>query len=197
MNKFLKIFFCIVFVPYLTIGCLSSCKTTKTVTKEVIKEVEKYDSTAINEVVRLKRVLSETIEKHRKEKERWDSTGISFFDPCPDSARTVTKIVFDNGKLKLIEGNVRSLSQTLHEKSTELLDAYSTIDSIAVELEKAQAALKRETEKEEKIVYRDVERKVGKGLMWLWILIGIVIGLSAEYKFKLVKRILSLVKLIK
>lgn len=171
------------------IGCLSSCKTTK----EVIKTETKYDSTAIHEAQRLANVLKETNERHLKEKENWESTGVVFDTPqCPDSATTtVTKIVFDNGKLKSIEGNVKALNQSLYEKSTDLLDAYSTIDSLAFENEKKEMQLSKKAT----VVVKEVKTKVGTA-WWVYALF-VLGGIGIESRLKLfehLKRIFSLIK---
>ncbi len=117
-----------------------SCKTTKFVEKEKLI----VDSIAIKQRDAIARVLKEEIERFEKEKEQWEETGVTFeTTPCPDSTKTVTKIIFDNGKIKSIEGNVRSLNQSLYEKSSELLDAHTTIDSLGIENEKLQIELSK------------------------------------------------------
>ena len=128
----------------------------------------RYDSAAIKESAALKRVLAEEIERFEKEKEQWENTGVTFdTTPCPDSTKTVTKIVFDNGKIKSIDGNVRSLNQSLYEKQSEISEAHSTIDSITTELEKTQTALS----KKEVNIVKEVERKMFIP-WWLWLLVA-------------------------
>ncbi len=110
----------------------------------------------------------EKIERFEKEKEQWEETGVIFeTTPCPDSTKTVTKIVFDNGKIKSIEGNVRSLNQSLYEKSSELLDAHTTIDSLGIENEKLQTELS----KKQISVVKEVER-VTFIPWWIWLIAG-------------------------
>ena len=140
----------------------ASCKTIKYVDKEKIV----IDSTYKEENEALFSLLKETKEKHQKEKEQWESTGVVFeTTPCPDTANKspVTKIIFDNGKLKSIEGNVRTLNQSLYEKSAELLDAYSTIDSMGVELEKKETQLNKKQE----IVIKEIKRNYIPWWIWL------------------------------
>ena len=167
-----------------------SCKTTK----EITKIETKYDSTAIRESVALRRVLKEELERFEIEKEQWESTGIVFdTQPCPDSLLTsnpVTKISFENGKLKSIEGNVRSLNQSLYEKSAEVLEAHTTIDSMAIELEKDQINVF----KEESIKIKEIERKI---YIWWPLIICFIIASIAEYRIGYIKKFLSLFKLIK
>lgn len=174
----------------LLIGCLVGCKTVK----EVTKEVTKYDSTAIKENKALKRTLSEEIERFEKEKEKWEQTGVIFeTTPCPDSAKTVpTTILFDNGKLKSIQGNVRSLTSDLYEKSAELYDANRMIDSLQYALELEQKNVKHETITIEK----EVKTKVSSFPFWL--LIACVIGGQIlESKFKIINRVINIFSLIK
>ena len=143
---------------------LFSCKTTKFVEKEKIV----VDSTAIKQRDAIARVLKEEVERFEKEKEQWESTGVIFeTTPCPDSTKTVTKIVFDNGKIKSIEGNVKALNQSLYEKSSELLDAHTTIDSLGIENEKMQTELS----KKQISVVKEVER-VTFIPWWIWLIAG-------------------------
>jgi len=178
-------------ISLLLLGCLLSCKTTK----EVIKIETRYDSTAIKENAALKRVLKEELERFEREKENWDSTGIVFYEtlPCPDSSSKPqpTKIIFDNGRLRSIEGNVRSLNQTLYEKSAELIYAHSVIDSLSLELEKSQT----DVSKKETIKYVDKVTKI-KTPWWLYVLIAAV-SLLIEHKVKIVGNIWKLISLIK
>lgn len=140
---------------------LFSCKTVKEVTKEVVK----YDSAAIKENKALRMFLSEEIERFEKDREAWENTGVVF--DTDTITNTVTKIIFDNGKIKSIEGRVKSLNQSLYEKSSELLDAHSTIDSMGVELEKKEVELS----KKQSVVVK--EKKVTVTPWWIWLLLAI------------------------
>lgn len=166
-----------------------SCKTVK----EVVKVETRYDSTAINENKQLRLFLSEEIERFEKDREAWENTGVTFYNPGdlvissplkydsslwghsntplrdPCSLCNTSKIIFDNGKIKSIEGRVKSLNQSLYEKSSELLDAHSTIDSMGVELEKKEVELS----KKEKVLVKEVTRTTTP--WWLFALC-IVIG---------------------
>lgn len=149
------------FLPILLVF-LSSCKTTRQVDKEVIKD----DSAVIKENVALRRFLSEEIERFEKDREAWENTGVVFNSDCPDSI--ATKIIFDNGKIKSIEGRVKSLNQNLHEKSSELLDAHRTVDSLQYELEKEQTNIKKEVT----TIHKYTKTKVMPGWIWLLLLVG-------------------------
>lgn len=141
-----------------------SCKTTKFIEKEKIV----VDSTSIKQRDAIARVLKEEVERFAKEKEEWNNTGISFdTTPCDSATKTVTKIVFDNGKIKSIEGNVKALNQSLYEKSSELYDAHSLIDSLTVELEKQETRLSKTEVK----VVKEIERKTFLP-WWIWVVVG-------------------------
>ena len=143
---------------------LFSCKTTKYIDK--IKTV--VDSTAIKQRDALSRTLKETIEDFEKEREDWSNTGISFdTTPCPDSTKTITKIVFDNGKIKSIEGNVKSLNQSLYEKEAEVYNAHFIIDSLTLENEKLETQLS----KKEVVVHKEI-KKVTFIPWWIWLIVG-------------------------
>lgn len=190
MIRFRNIALFTFFIMYLLAGCFSSCKTVK----EVTKEVTKYDSTAIREAAALKRVLSEELERFEKEKEQWESTGVIFeTTPCPDSTKTMpTKIIFDNGKLKSIQGNVRSLTSDLYEKSAEAWEQKRRADSLGVELAKEKQNVKKET----KVIEKKVETKVKSFPFWL-LLICVIGGILLEFKFKVVKRLVNIFSIIK
>lgn len=190
MIRFRNIAFFTLFIMYLLAGCFSSCKTVK----EVTKEVTKYDSTAIKEAKALKRVLSEELERFEKEKEQWESTGVIFeTTPCPDSTKTMpTKIIFDNGKLKSIQGNVRSLTSDLYEKSAEAWEQKRRADSLGVELAKEKQNVKKET----KVIEKKVETKV-KSFPFFLLLICFLSGILGEWKFKIVGRLINIFSLIK
>lgn len=149
---------------------LFGCKTTKFIEKEKII----VDSTAIKERDAIARVLKEEVERFEKEKEQWETTGVTFeTTPCPDSTKTVTKIIFDNGKIKSIEGNVKALNQSLYEKSAELYDAHATIDSLSEVIEKQQTEVKKTEIK----VVKEIERKWFLP-WWIWLIVAgsVVIG---------------------
>lgn len=180
---------------------LFSCKTSKQVTKIETK----YDSTAIKENVALRRFLSEEIERFEKEREAWENTGVTFFPEgfpagtdttgkinwttkISDPPYTVpAKITFENGKIKSIEGRVKSLNQNLHEKSSELLDAHKTIDILQYELEKKQVNIKKEIT----TIHKNTKTKITVWPIWLFV-ICLVGGLLIEYEYKIIKQILSL-----
>jgi len=163
----------------------SSCKTVKYIEKEKIV----IDSTYKEENTALFNLLKETKEKYQKEKEQWENTGVVFeTTPCPDTANKspapITKIIFDNGKLKSIEGNVKALNQSLYEKSSELLDAYSTIDSMGVELEKKEIELS----KKQTIVYKEIKKTFIP--WWVWLIAGLALVVGTF--FPTVKKFIKL-----
>lgn len=163
-----------------------SCK----VTREINKEVVKYDSVAIKENAVLKRILNEEIERFEKEREEWENTGVVFDNPCDSVQPQPTKIVFDNGKIKSIEGRVKSLNQSLYEKSSELYDAHRIIDSLQYELEKEQTNVKKEV----LTIHKKTKTKVKIWPIWLFA-ICFIGGNLVEWRYKLMKRILSIFKL--
>lgn len=136
-----------------------SCRTIK----EVVKIETVYDSTAIRENEKLQKAYQEMVETYEKERESWEKTGVVFETDCDTSARTVTKIIYDNGKLKSIEGRVKSLNIDLIERTEELYDAHRTIDELQSEIEMART----DVNTVERIVTRDVERKVLPWWIWL------------------------------
>ncbi len=158
---------------------LYSCKTTRIIEKERMT----VDSSSIKERDVLKRVLKEELERFEKEKQQWENTGVVFeTESCPDSTKTVTKIVFDNGKLKSIEGNVKALNQSLYETNSELLDAKVTLDSMSIELERKDEQLSKKQE----VLIKNTKTTVWPWWMWLLIAVGWVArGLWPVVKRKL------------
>lgn len=159
----------------------ASCRVTKYIDREKIV----VDSSAVSQNETLKRTLKETIEAHEREREQWESTGVVFeTEPCPDSTRTVTKIVFDNGKLKSIEGNVRALNQSLYQKENEVSALQSRLDSMAIELDRKQVELSKKVT----TVTKEVVRKPG----WIWwlLVIGAIGGWTGRGYFPRIKKIL-------
>lgn len=172
-NLLIKIIFCCGFVPYLLSGCLQSCKTVKYIDR--VKTV--VDSSVIEQNLGLQRALQETIETYEKEKEQWNSTGVVFDTKCDTVYKT--RIEFDNGKLKNIEGNVKSLNQSLFEKQSELYDAYRLIDSLSFEAEKKDTRVVKETV----TITKNVKTKVM--VWWPWLVVGLIAGLILESRFKI------------
>lgn len=174
---------------------LASCTTTKYIDREKVV----VDSSVVEQNEALQRTLHETIERHEKEKEQWENTGIlfeskSYLDSVKWSNSIPAKIVFENGKLKSIEGNVRSLNQNLYAKSSELSEARETIDSMKAALAKKETNLERTTV--------TVTKKIKTRFFpwWLLILIPVIllIGSFAENRFKYIRhfqRIFSLLKI--
>lgn len=146
----------------------ASCKVTKYIDREKIV----VDSSVIEQNKTLQRTLKETIEKYEKERETWESTGVVFETDCDTSLRTITKIVYDNGKLQSIEGRVKSLNIDLVERTTELYDAHRQIDSMAFELERKEIALSKKQE----TIIKTVEKTSRPGWIWWLLLIGAVAG---------------------
>lgn len=172
----------LLFIAALLCFTAFSCKTIK----EVVKVETRYDSTAIRENAALKRVLSEEIERFEKEKETWEKTGIVFETDCDTVTNTVTKIVYDNGKLKSIEGRVKTLNMDIVERTEELYDAHRQIDSLQYALEKEETNVKHHV----KVLHRDVKRTVMPG--WIWLLLAV--GWIARGYWPRLKQYLSLIK---
>lgn len=169
------------FIIFLAFGC----KTTKYIDREVAK----IDSTVIEQNEGLQRALKETIENYEREREQWEKTGILFDTVYRDtgSLKIIPKVVFDNGKIKSVEGRLLAVNQAFFEKSSELLSAHSTIDSMAVELERKDIALSKKQE----TVIKEVKRTVWP--FWLFAIFFFA-GLICEYRFKIIKSILSFIK---
>lgn len=161
--KFYNLFAFIV-VTILLLIMAFGCKTVK----EVYKERKVYDSTAIRENKALRRFLSEEIERFEKERETWESTGVVFETDCDTVINQPTKIIYDNGKLKSIEGRIKIFNQDLIERTEELYDAHRQIDSLTTELERRETNVKTV----EKIVTRDIKRSVLPGWIWFLLLAG-------------------------
>lgn len=163
---------------------LASCTTTKYIDREKVV----VDSSVVEQNEALQRTLHETIENHQQEKQQWENTGVTFYRD------TVTKIVFEKGKVKYIEGPVKALNQSLYEKSSELSQARETIDSMKA------ALAKKETNLEKTTVTVTKRIKTRFFPWWLLILIPVVllIGSFAENRFKYIRhfqRIFSLLKI--
>lgn len=219
-TKKMKVFFLILL--------LASCTTTKYIDREKVV----VDSSVVEQNEALQRTLHETIERHEKEKEQWENTGITFYENyeggrptksmvldsnkvMPDSAiirvftggpttatdRKLepypwpkTRIILEDGKLKSIEGPVKSFNQNKYAKSSELSEARTTIDSMKAALAKKETNLEKTTV--------TVTKKIKTRFFpwWLLILIPVVllIGSFAENRFKYIRhfqRIFSLLKI--
>lgn len=158
-----------------------SCKTTKYIDR--VKVVT--DSTVIQQNEGLKKVLAETIERYEKDKENWEKTGIVFDTIRLSDTVTINKVVFDNGKIKSAEGRIKAVNVELWEKSTELLDAHSTIDRLSIELERKEIQLSKKQE----TVIKEVTRK---SFIWWPAIIFLIAGIFLQYKFKLWERVRSI-----
>lgn len=177
--SFLFIIFILLFLAF-------GCKTTKYIDREVVK----IDSAVVEQNEGLQRALKETIEIYEREREQWEKTGILFDTVYRDtgSLKIIPKVVFDNGKIKSVEGRLLSVNQAFFEKSSGLLNAHSTIDSMAVELERKDIALSKKQE----TLIKEVKRTVWPFWLFAACFIG---GLICEYRFKIIKSILSFIKL--
>lgn len=184
-NTILFIFFNVIIFSLLS-GCLIGCRTVK----EIEKTKTVYDSAAIQENANLKQVLAYEREMMDKEREQWNSTGVVFDTKCDTVYNT--RIEFDNGKLKSIEGNVKLLNQSLFEKQTELYDAHRLIDSLLFEVEKKDTKVVKET----MTITKTVKRKPAYGWLLWFIPLLLLIGAVVEYRFKIFKRFLSLKNII-
>lgn len=168
--------YCLLFIIVFT-----SCKTTRFIEREKVV----VDSSAIIENTALKRTLSEELNRFEKEKEQWENTGVVFeTTPCPDSSAT-TKITFDNGKVKSIEGRVKALNQSLYKKDNELHEAIIRADSLAIENEKKQTQLSKKQE----VVVKNTTTKVNVFPWWIWFLLAV--GWIARGYWPKVKQLLK------
>jgi len=169
---------------------LSACKTTK-----YVDRVEtKVDSSVVYQRDQLQKTLRETITQYEKEKQQWETTGVVFETlPCPDSIHTkmITKIVFDNGKIKSIEGNVKALNQSLMEKHIEVYKANTIIDSLTVVLDNTKAELA----KKQQVLVKSVVRKSIPGWIFLALLLLLIVGIAIEYRLGVARRVINIFKL--
>lgn len=170
------------FIALATLVAFSSCRTIKYVEKERVK----IDSSVIQQNEGLQQVLKETIEQYEKILETASKTGVIFDTVYRDtgSLKVVNKVTFDNGKIKTAEGRILAVSQDLTDKTSELYDAHSTIDSMAIELERRDAQLSKQVT----TVTKEVKRTVWP--WWLFI-VCLVAGLILEYRFKLIQKIMK------
>lgn len=161
-----------------------SCTTTKYIDREVIKT----DSSVIEQNEGLQRTLQETIQNYESRIESINKTGIVFDTLYRDTGSAVISKVtfFDNGKIKSAEGRIKSISLDLQDKESELLDANTTIDSMGMELERKEAELSKKVT----TVTKEVKRKF---FPW-YIFLLLPAGLFIEYRFKLIQRLIKLVK---
>ncbi len=160
-----------------------SCKTVK----EVVKTKTVYDSTAIEQNEALQHTLQETIVNYEKEREQWLKTGILFDTVYRDtgSLKVIPKIIFDNGKIKSVEGRLLAINQNLHESNSEIINSKEKIDSLNVIIKNKDLQLSKKQETE------SVYKKRTSTPYWLFA-ICFAVGIIFEWRFKILKRILSL-----
>lgn len=160
---------------------LFGCTTTKYIDREKVV----VDSSVVEQNETLQKTLHETIEKHQQEKEQWENTGVTFYRD------TVTKIVFEKGKVKYIEGPVKALNQSKYEKDFDLREARTTIDSMKSALAKKETKLLKQTV----TIKKNIKTKFFPG--WAYFLIPVIflLGSIVESKFKYMQRIFSLLKI--
>lgn len=170
------------FITLATVLAFTSCRTVKQV--ERVRTV--LDSSVIEQNEGLQQVLKETIEQYEKILETASKTGVIFDTVYRDtgSLKVVNKVTFDNGKIKTAEGRILAVSQDLTDKTSELYDAHSTIDSLAIELERRDAQLSKQVT----TVTKEVKRTVWP--CWLFI-VCLAAGLVLEYRFKLIQKIMK------
>jgi hypothetical protein len=176
MGKNKKLFMRLTYILFI-IFLFASCKVTKYVDREKII----VDSSVVHQYNLLQKEYQQTIERYEKERETWEKTGVVFDTDCDTVTNTVTKIIYDNGKLKSIEGRVKTLNIDLTERTEELYDAHRTIDELSTENERLQVELN----KKQTTVIKEVQRKVTP--WWIWLLfLG---GLVTEWRIGLLRRI--------
>jgi hypothetical protein len=164
-------------IPFLLL--FASCKTIKYVDR--VRTVT--DSTVIEQNEGLQRTLAETIERYESQIESINKTGIIFDTVYRDTGSITRVTFFDNGKIKSAEGRIKSISVDLKDRETALLDAHSTIDSLAIEIERKDAQLSKQVT----TVTKEVKRTV---YPWWIFIICLIAGLLIEWKYKILKRIL-------
>lgn len=183
--KFIAVALPVLFAVLALATCAGGCRTIKYVEREKVK----IDSSVIQQNEGLQQVLKETIEQYEKILETASKTGVVFDTVYRDtgSLKVVNKVTFDNGKIKTAEGRILAVSQDLTDKTSELYDAHSTIDSMAVELERKDAQLSKQVT----TVTKEVKRTVWP--WWLFI-VCLVAGLIVEYRFSPLGRALPFLK---
>lgn len=165
----------------LAIATCTGCRTIKYVDR--VKTIT--DSSVVEQNEGLQRTLAETIERYEAERESWNKTGILFDTVYRDTGSVMRVTFFDNGKIKSAEGRIKSISLDLMDKQSELLDAHSTIDSLSIELERQEARLSK----------TETVTKIEKRKIFPWYLFLLFpAGLFVEYRFKLIQRLLKLIK---
>lgn len=160
---------------------LFGCSTVKYIDREKIT----VDSSVVVQNEGLQQTLKETIERYEAERESWLTTGVLFDTIYRSDTVTVNKVTFDNGRIKTIEGRIRAVNTDLHERTAELYDAHITIDDLTMKLEKEESRLSKT-----QTITKIEKRKV---LPW-WLFMLFPAGLFVEYRFKIIQRLVKLIR---
>lgn len=155
----------------LSIVLLASCRSTRTVQKETIIR----DSTAIREVATLKRVIKDTVANYERQLSQLSETGV-VFETRTDTVRIPGKIeYYDNGRIKSVEGALKSVNQRLQEEVAEKYNYAATIDSLMQVNDSLATNVRVETKTVEKQVKRG-------GFPWFWVILTAVVTLVVRWK---------------
>lgn len=145
-----------------------------TSSKHVSRETARTDSSAVKEVARLTKVLKDTVSAYERQLAALSETGV-VFETRTDTVRLPGKIeYYDNGRIKSVEGMLRSANQRVLEEVAEKYNYASTIDSLTTELERKEVKVVTET--------KTVEKDVKRGLPWFWLCVGLIGGWLARWK---------------
>lgn len=145
----------------LVIIFFSSCTTTK--------YIDRYhsvkDSTAERQNELLQQTLHETIENY--EKQLKDSSGVRI-EYFTDTVTLPARITIDRTGAIQAEGRLKSVQVSATRLQAENGQLMKRVDSLAVELEKEKATVKREV--------KTVTKNIKRSFPWWWIVVGVVIG---------------------
>ena len=165
----------------LAILALVSCRTTR----EIVKEKVVVDSSVVERNERLERTLKETVDRYEAERESWASTGVIFDTTYlpGDTVREPAKVVFhDNGRIKSVEGRLRSVTLSEQERTAELLDAHGTIDSLVIELDRKDAQLSKKV--------NTVTKEITKTALPFWVWLLLLAGFLVRHYWQKIKSII-------
>lgn len=151
-------------IPILAILLLASCRTTKTVTQTRLVT----DSTTERALREHARMLEEELRAGGRDSVVRYVTDV-VFEEC-DSAAPAT-VVFDNGKLASVTGQLRAVRQQLSEEASERYYQSYRADSLQEKLDSIKST--------KRVEYVDKVREVKRAYipLWVWFLIAALAGL--------------------
>lgn len=142
-------------LPLIAILLLASCRTTKTVTQTRLVT----DSTTERALREHARMLEEELRAASRDSAIKYITDVQF-EEC-DSAAAPATVVFDNGKLASITGQLRNVKQQLSEEASERYYQAYRADSLQERLDSVRTAVHVE--------YRDRVKEVERRYIPWWV----------------------------